>query len=404
MNIAAGTAITDITPPLEVGLLMSSAEGTWAPFETVRMPLKARVLVLQSGKETIALVAMDLLALHDKAVYGWQRFKKSLSGDILDPDHIIVTCTHTHNAPESVALTDLYTSDAYRQWLNKIERDLPLAIAEAISKLQSVKLSYGEKVLQGYSLQRRVPTPVGMVISDSLQPISKELFERGPVDRRIKCLRLDTEENQRVATIVFAACHPVHEMCMKQVSPDFPGEACRLMDTVGQGFFFNGAAGDINPPTVSGGAQCSHEHGQAIAKIALSKETYRTEIAPTAFGFVSQLLKLKSRRFAGNPDNADVKLRMHGLRIGNLILLFIPGELFAETGLLIEAASPFAFTLVAGFSENHAGYVPPLQAFSEGGYETGPGAWSFLEEGAEASVRAATAAILASLWEQTTIE
>ena len=51
-SLQAGASVTDITPPLEVGLLTSSVNGTYAPFESVRLPLKARVLVLRFADES----------------------------------------------------------------------------------------------------------------------------------------------------------------------------------------------------------------------------------------------------------------------------------------------------------------------------------------------------------------
>ena len=47
--ISAGAAREPITPPLEVGFLTSSIEGTWAPFQRVRKPLYARALVLEGA-------------------------------------------------------------------------------------------------------------------------------------------------------------------------------------------------------------------------------------------------------------------------------------------------------------------------------------------------------------------
>ncbi len=65
--LLAGTSVTDITPPLEVGLLTSSVHGLYEPFQSVRLPLKARVLVLGTEQDLVAVVSLDLLALNDYA-------------------------------------------------------------------------------------------------------------------------------------------------------------------------------------------------------------------------------------------------------------------------------------------------------------------------------------------------
>ncbi|HEX5553518.1 MAG TPA: hypothetical protein VFX43_09765, partial [Chitinophagaceae bacterium] len=54
-----------------------------------------------------------------------------------------------------------------------------------------------------------------------------------------------------------------------------------------------------------------------------------------------------------------------------------------EIGFYIEKHSPFTHTLVVCFAENTVGYIPTTEAFTEGGYEVGPGKWSFLEKGTD---------------------
>ncbi len=403
--VLAGAAKTDITPPLEVGLLMSSVEARWESFASVRMPLLARVITLRSGNCTIALVSADLLGVHEKAVFGWERFKRSISGDHLRAENIIFSCTHTHNAPESAALSNLYTTGPYRQWLHQAEHRIADAIRDALNNMQPVSIAAGDAALQGYSLQRRVPTASGMVISDSLQPIPDELFQRGPIDRRIRCIWLTGPHEKIVATIVWGSCHPVHEMCMKHVSPDFPGECCRIIDdteTNGMGFYLNGAAADINPPTVSNGSYYAHAHGAAIAAIADSAFTRKQQMNCLPLCFIRDEFELHTRFPERVAARERCTVRLTGIRIGQLAIIFLPGEPFAETGLAIEMQSPFPITWVAGYSENYVGYIPPEHVFSEGGYETGPGTWSFLEQDAERIIREKAVTLLKELWRNET--
>ena len=54
-----GIAKADITPPLEVGILMSTGRRAWQPFEGVRMPLEARALVVERDGRRLAVVSLD---------------------------------------------------------------------------------------------------------------------------------------------------------------------------------------------------------------------------------------------------------------------------------------------------------------------------------------------------------
>lgn len=397
--LKAGVAWADITPPLEVGLLTSSVKGEYGSFESVRTALKSRVLVMQSGPEVVALVSMDLLALNDTSVGGWEEFKKEISS-VIPAEKIILTCTHTHNAPESVALSGLYLTEAYRKWLLQVKNCTRLAIEFAMGKLRPCRLSLASAKLNGFSLQRRIEVMGNIIMSDRVQPISAELMERQPVDKRVHTLRLEDEAGHGIATVVHAICHPVHEMCLPHISADFPGEMCLALEADpnnGMPLFLNGAAGDTNPPTVSLGPEFARKHGQSLARVASLREK-ETAIDTTLFRFAHQQLMLTERKEAKMTNQQDANARLSAIRIGSLAILFLPGEPFVETALAIEAASPFAKTIVVGFGENNIGYIPTEEAFNLGGYEVGPGKWSFLEKGADKKIYDSAMKLLEELY------
>lgn len=396
--LLAGAAVTDITPPLEVGLLTSSVRGEYGAFESVRLPLKARALVLRSAQEMIATVSLDLLALNDTSVGGWQTFKKGMS-DVIAPEKIILTYTHTHSAPESVALSPLYRTAEYRSWLTRVQLGVREAIAQAIDGLKPCTVTFATAELQGFSLQRRIPVGDGIVMSDSVQPISEELMKRGPVDRRVHTIRLQGPAGEGIATLVHAICHPVHEMCLPHISSEYPGEMCLELEQSGEHgipLFLNGAAGDTNPPTVSMGPYYARQHGQALARVARMRDGDRTADGRT-FKFAHKEIQLQARKEAGVANQGDALARLSAIRIGALAILFLPGEPFVETALAIERSSPFEHTIIAGFGENNIGYMPTATAFEQGGYEVGPGKWSFLEKGADETIYAAAIKLLEEL-------
>jgi hypothetical protein len=381
--LLAGASVIDITPPLEVGLLTSSVRGEYKPFETIRTPLQARVLVLKSGAEVVAVAALDLLALSDTSVGGWNAFKEGISGSV-KAGKIILCCTHTHNAPESGAISDLYLTDAFKSWLKEVQRKLKLAIEQALYAAVPCSLSIASDVLDGFSLQRRIKTPDGIIMSDSIQPIREDLMEREPVDRRVRSLKFTSDKGIVVATLVQAICHPVHEMCMPHVSAEFPGELCNALDETGLNgisLFLNGAAGDTNPPTVSMGPESSRKHGLAMAEI-VEQQQY-VELNVSSFTFQHREIQLSIRPGSGITNPSDALARINILTFGDLAIVFLPGEVFVETALAVERNAGTEQIIIVGFSENSIGYVPTETAFKEGGYETGPGRWSFVEHTAE---------------------
>ena len=61
------------------------------------------------------------------------------------------------------------------------------------------------------------------------------------------------------------------------------------------------------------------------------------------------------------------------LRIGDLGMVSLPGEMFCEFGLEIKKRSAAAHTVVIELANDALGYFPTRKAFGEGGYEPTPG-------------------------------
>jgi hypothetical protein len=57
------------------------------------------------------------------------------------------------------------------------------------------------------------------------------------------------------------------------------------------------------------------------------------------------------------------------VRIGDIALVTVPGELFSSLGRLIRERSPFPVTCVLGYTDGHVGYLPGAKEYEAGGYE-----------------------------------
>jgi hypothetical protein len=70
------------------------------------------------------------------------------------------------------------------------------------------------------------------------------------------------------------------------------------------------------------------------------------------------------------PGTAPVKVRAQVLRLGDMAIVAMPGEPFAEIGAAVKRASPFAITMFCGYSSGEGGdYIPTEPEFALGGYE-----------------------------------
>lgn len=114
-----------------------------------------------------------------------------------------------------------------------------------------------------------------------------------------------------------------------------------------------------------------------------SREAYQ---AAARFRRVSSLLNRWKQRSATEP----VRVQLQVLRIGELAIVSMPGEPFAEIGADIKKASPFAFTMFCGYSTGAGGgYMPTAEEFQYRGYEVEGTPYG--KAASEAVVRAATA-------------
>jgi len=60
------------------------------------------------------------------------------------------------------------------------------------------------------------------------------------------------------------------------------------------------------------------------------------------------------------------------MRIGGLALVAVPGEPFAQVAVEVRTRSPFAVTMVSGYSNGEVGYIPMQSDYRNGGY----GVWN----------------------------
>jgi hypothetical protein len=81
----------------------------------------------------------------------------------------------------------------------------------------------------------------------------------------------------------------------------------------------------------------------------------------------------------------SVNLKLQTLRIGELGIVAIPCEVFAEIGLEIKQKSPLKPTFVIALANGYNGYLPTPEQHILQGYETWRSSWSYLE--VDASVK-----------------
>jgi len=417
-----GTGVEAITPPLGVGILMSSGRQAWEPFEGVRLPLHAKAVVIEKGDRRIAMVSLDLIGLAGEAVGGMAGFRDRVaeaSGGAIGANDLVLASTHTHSGPESIALSDLYHGEDFRKWASQLAERIGSAVRKAAAGTRPARPMVGSRPVRGLAVNRRIKTTRGIASVRRKLPPDEVIGPEGPIDEQVRVCAFAPKNgtglisrndrkgpSQKLdlsrfsAVLVNFTAHPVHEMCIKQVSPDYPGEMCLALEKRhpdATALFFQGACGNINPPTVSSGAASAEEYGRKLAERVDEALGDLRAVEGDRLALSWKSIRLPARTVTGEPQPEPLETRIGAARIGDAAFVFLPGEPFVEIGLAIREASPFAFTAVVGYADDYIGYIPTDRAFAGGGYEIGPGRWSRLASGSEPIVRQAGIELLRSL-------
>ena len=364
LPLSAGTGVAEITPPLEVGILMSSSRRLWAPFESVRLPLHARAVVVEKAKRRIALVSLDLLGVAGEAVGGFCEFKQQVvaaADHVVGADDLVLVSTHTHCGPESIALTDLLHTKSFKTWVGHLAQRIGLAVKNAAGSLRPCKLMVGSRPAPGISVNRRIETTRGIASVHRQLPPEVVIGPEGPVDDRVRVAAFVDRSDKPVAILVNFTMHPVLEMCIKHVSPDYPGEISLDLQRRHPGaevLFLQGACGNINPPTTQRSAANARRYGQRLAKLVDETLDGLTPVEGDELALRWKAIRLPVRSVAGQPEACPLETRIGAARIGSAAFVFLPGEPFVEIALAIRKASPWDFTAVVGYAEDYIGYLP----------------------------------------------
>ncbi len=69
-------------------------------------------------------------------------------------------------------------------------------------------------------------------------------------------------------------------------------------------------------------------------------------------------------------EESPIEVQVEIWRIGEVGIVSMPGEPFAEIGVAVRKASPFAHTMFCGYSDGVGGdYLPISCEYDQGGYE-----------------------------------
>ena len=151
-QLIVGSAVVDLTPKRGKGYYIAG----YSPNKRsngVETPVTARVLFLDDGHTSLALVGTDFVGLMNDRIWA-ARHKLSRAGNELD---LVVTAIHNHSGPDTMGLWGSYLlfmipmeSGVEEGYMNRVTSDIARAVTEAALsarpatlKVVTVKVPYG---------------------------------------------------------------------------------------------------------------------------------------------------------------------------------------------------------------------------------------------------------------------
>ena len=375
----AGAARVCITPglPCEMAGYFHSriAEG-------VARDLYASVLVLESEGQCVVVVATDLIAMTDELCM--PAFEEASRKHGIPLSSFVACASHTHTGPEVRRGSSIPCCE---HAIGSIAAGIREAVLAALENRFDAVVCVGATHAPGLAHNRLSRCVDGSEIFGRQLAGSKVIGPAGPEDDSVQVLSVyDTDKALRAVAVNFA-CHPDLSGGgrAKAIDADWPGEMCEYLTRV-RGpdvvcLFLQGTAGDINhadhrapvPRWLPGGRSCvargvagaalyAMEGSEPLAEPTLAGKRRELEIPYYVRDQVLRDLvaELKAkgaaatyfeqnliRRVEGWPNDGKVdRFGINCLRIGDVALVALPGEIFTGWGLEIKRYSPAATTFV----------------------------------------------------------
>jgi hypothetical protein len=397
----------DATPPV----------GTVMAYDPVRrvdeLTLRARGVVILGAGEPIVLCAVDWIGIANE---GHDAFRQTLATAAgTTPVRVSVHVLHQHDAMACDFLAERLLKEQGAKDLNRYDgtfarvvlKRLDVAVRAAIPKAQPIThAGYGQAEVIDVASNRRIMGPNGRVRATRYTATTNPALRAEPVgviDPIVSVLSFWNGKTP-VAVLSYYACHPQSYYRTGIPSPDFPGIARFFR---GQAVptalhvHFNGAGGNIGAGKFNDGAK----ENRVILATRLADgmkrafdATQQFAISPADIGWTTEPVAIPPAKFLdeaklsaalptadpktffGTVDELAFVMRCnHGhkidlgcLRVGDVRVLHMPGELFVEYQLAAKAMRPDLKVMMAAYGDYGPGYIGTAKAYDEGGYETSP--------------------------------
>jgi len=356
-TLRAGASWMDITPENNAWL------AGFDPFRRsrgVHDPITVRSVVLKKGGKKVALVVADLLGLMKPDI---DEIRAMLPG--FRDDLVIVGATHVHSAPDTMGMWGGVGED----YMEFIRQAITITVREA----------------DMWAVPARMKAGTGKIPDGAI----KNVRITDMLDRRVEVLRFVSKtDGSPITTLVNYACHP--EVLWNDnhlITSDFVHCLREDLEEGHDGvvLYFNGAQGAMVTPDVTVNHKQNEIHtfeeAQRITDIMLdgvyeainnakpvkpqpvrwARSEFTVPVDNKLFKKAHKLGLLKRMMYRPNLVYTETT----ALRIGEVVMVTMPGEARPDIGVRVKAATGSTHPLLLGITQDELGYILPPEAFED---------------------------------------
>lgn len=398
----------EITPPLGHSLLA----GLVPPAIAIDDSLEAIGCVLFGAGSPIVICVLDWAALTNDAHRTWRTTLATAAGTT--PERVTIHCVHQHNTPfvcpDAHAIVEAQADLPPmfdRPFVDACLQRVAAALRQSLPRAEAVThVAHGRAHIERVASNRRVDRDEhgrvrAMRFSACTDPRLIALPE-GVVDPELQTVAFFDGQGRKIAAWHYYATHPMSYYRDGRVTSDFCGLARKRRqadEPECTRLYFTGCAGNVSAGKYNDGSPSARREltDRVYAGIVASEATlapqpltdvaWRTvDVLPLPQATPSEPELRAIIADSGHPLAQRILsafrlgwLQRHAqgwpivlsrLRLNEISILHLPGEMFVEYQLRARAMRSPAPVAVAAYGDGGLWYVPTKEEYPNGGYET----------------------------------
>ena len=405
-GLRVATFDVDATPP--VGLRMAY-DNVVRPAD---LSLRSRGVVILGADEPIVLVAVDWIGIGNDAHDAFRKVIAEAAGT--SPGRVAVQALHQHDAPQADFTAERLLAEMkienYDRFDGDFARDVlartAAAVATGIEKaVPLTHAGFGRGKVEQIASNRRLIGEDGKIRgwrASTTRDAALRAEPDGVIDPYVATLVLWSDETP-AAVLTSYATHPMSYYRTGVPGPDFPGIA-RLLRTQdlpsALHVYFTGAGGNVAAGKYNDGSQANRvtfalrlAAGMRAGYDAAVADRHPVEAGDIGWASEPVVLEvreelqrdtlaaaIKANADRGTMNDADAlayvtrvesgrPIDVTCLRLGDVRMLHLPGELFVEYQLAAQEMRPDLHVMMAAYGDYGPGYIGTAEAYAQGGYE-----------------------------------